>query len=143
MQFGFGLVLVILFIVGVLSHRNVTGSRKSDQWIRHTQEVLENLEGMLSCQDGPRGGNGFSFIVAVTDTIGGEAITKRVREKLAGCDQIQQTGLTYSVSYRLPRSANRSANELMEDYVGRMAMKIKETVDEVISVSPRVVKNEQ
>jgi signal transduction histidine kinase len=90
---------------------------------------------------GPAAGTEFFFIVAVTDTIGGEAITKRVREKLAGCDQIQQTGLTYSVSYRLLRSADRSANESIEDYVGRMAMKIQETVDEVIS--PRMVKNEQ
>jgi hypothetical protein len=90
---------------------------------------------------GPAAGTEFFFIIAVTDEIGGEAITKRVREKLAGCDQNQQTGLTYSVSYRLLRSANRKANELMEDYVGRMAMKIQEMVDEVIS--PRVVKNEQ
>jgi hypothetical protein len=141
MQFRFGLFLAIPFIVGVLSYRNVTGPRGSDQWIRHTHEVLENLEGMLSCQDGPHGGNGFFFIVPVTDTIGGEAITKPVREKLAGCDQIQQTALTYSVSYRLLRSANRSANESMENYIGRMAMKIQETVDEVIS--PRTVKNEQ
>jgi hypothetical protein len=48
---------------------------------------------------------------------------------------------TYSASYRLPRSANRNANELMEDYVERVAMEIREMVDEVIL--PRVVKNEQ
>ena len=48
----------------------------------------------------------------------------------------------YSVSYRLLQSgAIENANELMEDYVGRMAMRIQEMVDEVIS--PRVVKNEQ
>jgi signal transduction histidine kinase len=90
---------------------------------------------------GPAAGTEFFFIVAVTDEIGGEAITKRVRERLAGRDQNQQTGLTYSVSYRLLRSASRNENELMEVYVERMAMKIQEMVDDVIS--PRVVKNEQ
>jgi signal transduction histidine kinase len=90
---------------------------------------------------GPAAGTEFFFIVAVTDEIGGEAITKRIREKLAGCDQIQQTDLTYSASYRLLRPANRNANELMEDYVERTAMKIQEMVDE--GISPKVSQNEQ
>jgi hypothetical protein len=89
----------------------------------------------------PAVGTEFFFIVAVTDEIGGAAITKRVREKLAGCDPIQQMGLTYSASYRLLRPANRNANELMEDYVERMAIKIQEMVDEEISA--RVITNEQ
>lgn len=89
---------------------------------------------------GPAAGTEFFFIVAVTDEIGGEAITRRIRQKLAGCKQIQRRGLTYSTSYRLLQPANRNANELTEDYVERMAMKIHEMVDEI---SPRVVKNEQ
>ena len=90
---------------------------------------------------GPAAGTEFFCIVAFTDEIGGEAITMRVREKLAGCDQIQQTGLTHSASYRLLRQANRGANESMEDHVERMAMKIQGMVDE--EVSPKVGKNEQ
>ena len=90
---------------------------------------------------GPATETEFFFIVAATDEIGGEAITQRIREKLAGCDYIHQTGLTYSASYSLVRLANRNSNELIEDYVERMAMKIQEMVDEGISV--KVVKNEQ
>ena len=44
MQFGFGLVLAILFIVGGLSYRTVMAFRESDQWVGHTHEVLENLQ---------------------------------------------------------------------------------------------------
>jgi PAS domain S-box-containing protein len=48
MQFGFGLVLAILFIVGGLSYRSVALSRASDKSVEHTHEVLENLERLLS-----------------------------------------------------------------------------------------------
>jgi signal transduction histidine kinase len=90
---------------------------------------------------GPTAGTGFFFIVAVTDEIGAEAITKRVREKLAEGNQIQQTGLTYSVSYCLLRLADRNTSESMEDYVERIAVNIQETVDK--KISPMEGKNEQ
>jgi hypothetical protein len=77
----------------------------------------------------------FFFIVAVTDEIGGEAITKRVRERLAKYDQVQP-GLTHSASYRLLRPANRNPDELVEDYIERMAVVIQEMVDE--ETSPKV-----
>ena len=70
----------------------------------------------------------FFFIVAVTDEIGGEAITQRVRKRMAGYDQVQ-SGLTCSSSYRLLRTANKSPNESVEEYVERMAMNIQEMVD--------------
>jgi signal transduction histidine kinase len=82
---------------------------------------------------GPAAGTEFFFIVAVTDEIGGEAITKRVRKRLGKCDQFQEKGLTYSVFYNLLRPADRNADELMEDYLGRIALKIQEMVDEAIS----------
>jgi hypothetical protein len=88
---------------------------------------------------GPAAGTEFFFTVTVTDEIRGEAITRRVRERLAGCDLERE--LTYSVSYRLLRPANRNANELMEDFVERIDMSIQELVDDVIS--PKVSKNEQ
>jgi PAS domain S-box-containing protein len=47
-QFGFGLVLAILFFVGLLSYRTVVASREGDRWVGHTHEVLENLESLLS-----------------------------------------------------------------------------------------------
>jgi signal transduction histidine kinase len=88
---------------------------------------------------GPAAGTELFFMVAVTDEIGGEAITRRVRERLAKCDL--ERGLTYSVSYRLLRPANRNANELMEDFVERIAIDIQELVDDVISA--KAGKNEQ
>jgi signal transduction histidine kinase len=77
----------------------------------------------------------FFFIVAVTDEIGGEAITQRVRKRMAGYDQVR-SGSTCSSSYRLLRTANRGPNELVEEYIERMAMKIQEMVDE--ETSPKV-----
>jgi signal transduction histidine kinase len=77
----------------------------------------------------------FFFIVAVTDEIGGEAISKRVRERLAKYDQVQP-GLTHSASYRLLRPAHRTPNESVEEYIERMATTIQEMVDE--ETSPKV-----
>jgi PAS domain S-box-containing protein len=52
MQFGLGLVLAILIIVGLLSYRTVAASQESAQWVRHTHEVLENLEDVLAAIQG-------------------------------------------------------------------------------------------
>jgi signal transduction histidine kinase len=71
----------------------------------------------------------FFFIVAATDEIGGEAITKRARQRLSRYGQ-GQPGLTYTVSYRVMRPTNRIPNESVEDYTERMAMTIQEMVDE-------------
>ena len=48
MQMGFGLAIAILLIVGVVSYRSLLASRESEQWVRHTHEVLEHLESLLS-----------------------------------------------------------------------------------------------
>lgn len=82
---------------------------------------------------GPALSTEFFFIVAVTDEIGGEAITKRVRHRLVVGAQFQKTGLACTASYRLLESANRNENESMEEYVQRMAMKIREMVDQEMS----------
>jgi signal transduction histidine kinase len=74
------------------------------------------------------------FIVAVTDEIGGEAIVRRAKDNLSKTNH-DRHGLTYSVSYRLLRSANKNANEQIEEYVERMAMTIQGMVDEQTSFS--------
>jgi signal transduction histidine kinase len=89
---------------------------------------------------GPATGTECFFIVAVTDELGGEAITKRIRKKLAESGHIQEAGMTYSASYRL-FSANRAPHEPMADYIDRIALKIKETVDSETSL--RVAQHEQ
>ena len=45
-------ILVLLFltllVVGGISYRGMVVSRESDRWVRHTHEVLENLQELLS-----------------------------------------------------------------------------------------------
>jgi signal transduction histidine kinase len=80
----------------------------------------------------------FFFIVADTDEIGGKAISRRLRERLAGYGQ-DHPGLTYSVSHRLLPGASRNPNELVDEYVKRMAMTIQEMVDEETSLTAAAV----
>jgi methyl-accepting chemotaxis protein len=44
---GFGLVLVILLVIGGVSYRNSTAFRESSEWVAHTHQVLEELQDLL------------------------------------------------------------------------------------------------
>jgi signal transduction histidine kinase len=77
------------------------------------------------------------FIVASTDRIGGEAISKRIREQLD--DHIQQIGLTLSTSYRSLDAIKRNASESMEDFREKVATNIQELMNE--EISSRMVEN--
>ena len=79
------------------------------------------------------------FIVAITDEIGGEAITKRIREQLDDCEHFQQAGLTLSTSYRSLEAIKRNASESMEDFLEKVATKIQELMNE--EISSRMVRN--
>jgi signal transduction histidine kinase len=81
----------------------------------------------------------FFFIVARTDAIGGEAISKRIRERLDKCDQLQQAGLTFASSYRSLGAIQRKPDESMEDFLEKMAASIQELMNEEMVV--RTVKN--
>jgi PAS domain S-box-containing protein len=48
MQLAFGSAVLTLLVVGVISYRATALSSESDRWVRHTHEVLENLEGLLA-----------------------------------------------------------------------------------------------
>ena len=39
--------MAILLAVGVISHRGMNASSESNRWVRHTHEVLENLQALL------------------------------------------------------------------------------------------------
>lgn len=69
------------------------------------------------------------FIVAVTDGIGGEAITKRIREKLDD-EHMKESGLTLATSYRSLDAIKRDASESMEDFLGKVTAKIQALMDE-------------
>jgi PAS domain S-box-containing protein len=48
MQLGFGSVLAVLFVVGIVSYRSVAATAESERWVQHTHEALEHLEILLS-----------------------------------------------------------------------------------------------
>jgi signal transduction histidine kinase len=79
------------------------------------------------------------FIVAVTDAIGGEALTKRIRERLGSCELIQRAGLTLSTSYRSLETIKRNADESMKDFLEKAASKIQALMNE--EISSRTVEN--
>ncbi len=81
------------------------------------------------------------FIVAITDEIGGEAITRRIRKQLDNCKHIRQAGLVFSISYRALEPLKRGAGESMENFLGRVAAEVQRHMDaEILS---RMVTNEQ
>src|ERR1700730_13997965 len=47
-QLAFGSAIFTLLAVGAISYRGMVVSRESDRWVRHTHEVLENLQDLLS-----------------------------------------------------------------------------------------------
>jgi signal transduction histidine kinase len=73
------------------------------------------------------------FIVAITDEIGGEAMTRRIREQWDGCENIRQAGLTFSTSYRLLGATKRNASESTEDYLEKLGSRIQKLMNEEIS----------
>jgi anti-sigma regulatory factor (Ser/Thr protein kinase) len=79
------------------------------------------------------------FIVAITDGIGGEAITKRIRKQLDSCEPIKQAGLIVSTSYQSLEPIERKASESMEDFLEKVATKIQEHMND--EISSRVVEH--
>jgi PAS domain S-box-containing protein len=47
-QLAFGSAIVILLAVGAVSYSGVVQSSESDRWVRHTHEVLENLQNLVA-----------------------------------------------------------------------------------------------
>jgi signal transduction histidine kinase len=47
-QFAFAAAIVILLIVGAFSYRSMVESAESERWVRHTHEVLENIQALLA-----------------------------------------------------------------------------------------------
>jgi PAS domain S-box-containing protein len=47
-QLAFGSAIVILLVVGAVSYRGIFLSSESDRWVRHSHEVLENLDNLVA-----------------------------------------------------------------------------------------------
>jgi PAS domain S-box-containing protein len=45
-QAAFGSALAVLLVVGAISYRGIAVSGAADNWVRHTQEVIENLQNL-------------------------------------------------------------------------------------------------
>jgi hypothetical protein len=78
------------------------------------------------------------FIVAMTDATGGEAITKRIREQMAGCEHVQHNGLSLSSFYRSLPAITRNASKPIKDLRENVASTIQELMNE--EISSRMVK---
>jgi PAS domain S-box-containing protein len=50
-QLAFGSAILALLIVGALSYRGVVVSSETDRWVRHTHDVLEDLQDLLSAME--------------------------------------------------------------------------------------------
>jgi PAS domain S-box-containing protein len=48
LQLAFGSAILALLVVGAISYRDMLESRESARWVRHTHEVLENLQDLLA-----------------------------------------------------------------------------------------------
>jgi len=77
------------------------------------------------------------FIVAITDSIGGEAIKKRIQEQLQ--EHVGRAGLTLSTSYRSVPPIKRDSNESTEEYLEHVAAGIQELIK--VEISSRMVVN--
>src|ERR1700720_473733 len=47
LQLAFGSAIFALLVVGAISYRGLVVSSESDRWVRHTHEVLDNLQDLL------------------------------------------------------------------------------------------------
>jgi PAS domain S-box-containing protein len=50
-QLAFGSAIVILLVVGAVSYRGIFLSSESDRWVRHSHEVLENLDNLVAAME--------------------------------------------------------------------------------------------
>jgi len=102
------------------------------------QRCLHSDLDVLFPKMGTTGATELFFILAITDKIGGEAITKRIQERMEDYEHIQKAGLTTSASYRSVEAIKRNASESMKDFVEKVATQIQELMDE--EISSRMVK---
>jgi signal transduction histidine kinase len=93
--------------------------------------LYSDLDILLPKMDSAGPGELF-FIAAITDGIGGEAISNRIRRKLDSSDGLRQAGLTHSTSYRHLEPIKRSSTESKEAFLDRVATDIQELMNEEI-----------
>jgi signal transduction histidine kinase len=123
-----------------------TGWLSDEARAQHTKGVRDLLQRcLLSDLDvllpkmGSAGASELFFIVAMTDAVGAESLTKRIRQQFDDSDPIQQAGLTLSTSYQSIESTERDIVDSIEGSLERVAINIQKRVDE--EFSSRMVAN--
>ncbi len=82
MLVAFSSAIFVLLIVGVISYRSVIISRESDRWVRHTHDVLENLENLRSAAEGVESSaRGFELTGNASFLVSYGADIRRVRQR--------------------------------------------------------------
>jgi signal transduction histidine kinase len=99
------------------------------------QHCLHSRLDVLLPKMGDAGPVELFFVVALTDSIGGEAISKRIRDGLQ--EHVQRAGLTLSTSYQGLAHTKRNSNESSEGYVEQVAAQIQELIK--VEISSRMV----
>jgi signal transduction histidine kinase len=100
--------------------------------------LYSNLDILLPKMDAA-GASELFFVVAITDEIGGEAISNRIRKQLDSSERLRQAGLTHSTSYRSLEPTNKHSTESEEAFLERVATNIQELMNQ--ETLARQVKN--
>jgi hypothetical protein len=103
------------------------------------QRSLHSELDVLLPKMGSAGAVELFFIVTITDGIGGDAISKRIREQFDGSEPLKQAGLTLSTSYRSLGAIKRNPIESIETFLEGVATNIQKLMDQ--EISSRIVKN--
>jgi len=125
---------VALVITQIGSQTGWLSDAENSHWIRALlQQCLHSDQGVLLPKMGSAGAAELFFILAGTDGIGAEAITRRIRKRLDGYESTEQAGLTVSTSYRSLKGIKRNASESMESFLEKAAATIQGLINEEIS----------
>jgi PAS domain S-box-containing protein len=84
-QLGFGAVLAVLLLVGVVSYRSLDASAESERWVQHTQEVRKHLGTLLSALESIEAS--YSRLALRSD----DALFQTSRTSISLLDQEQKT----------------------------------------------------
>jgi signal transduction histidine kinase len=124
------------------------GWLSADVRAEHSHSVRELLRGCLRShldvllpRMGAAGPSELFFIVAVTDAIGGDAMSKRIREQWDCTESIRQAGLTLAISYRQIQAIKRNGTETMQASLESSATVIQQLMNE--EISSRMARNGQ
>jgi signal transduction histidine kinase len=102
------------------------------------QSCLHSTLDVLLPKMGVAGAVELFFIVAITDEVGAEAISKRIREQLS--EHVQHANLTLSTTYRSCGPAKGTSSDSTEDCLEKLAGDIQELMND--EISSRMVEHE-